>query len=97
MMAKGQVRNSDRLADAFALLVCDAVRLAAQGMVRGRGLSGAAISAGAQAAGPAFEPAFAFRSGLSATRQFLPAEVRDLAYVPACTCFRYASATSYAM
>jgi len=97
MMAKGHVRDSDRLADAFALLVCDAVRLAEDGMVKGRGLSGAAISAGAVAAGPSFQPAFAFRSGLGAQRQFMPAEVRDLAYVPSCSCFRYQGSASFAM
>lgn len=97
MMAAAHVRNSDRLADAFALLVCDAVRLAARGMLDGGGLSGSAISAGAAAAGPGFQPAFAFRSGLSAKRQFMPAEARDLAYVQSCSCFRYASGTSFAM
>jgi ABC-type branched-subunit amino acid transport system substrate-binding protein len=97
MMAKAHVKNSDRLADAFALLVCDAVRLAEEGMVEGRGLSGAAVSAGAMAAGPSFQPAFAFRSGLSTKRQFMPAEVRDLAYVQACSCFKYQAERSFGM
>lgn len=97
MMARGHVRNSDRLADAFALLVCDAVRLAHDGMVQGRALTGAAISSGVMAAGPSFQPAFAFRSSLGPKRQFMPAEVRDLAYVQSCTCFRYQGTASYAM
>ena len=46
---------------------------------------------------PGFQPAFAFRSGLGPKRQFLPAEVRDLAYVQACSCFRYQGTASYAM
>jgi hypothetical protein len=97
MMSRAHVTSSDRLAEAFAMLVCDAVRLSVRGMIDGHGLDGRAISAGAMADGPTFQPAFTIRSGLDSARQFMPAAVRDLAYVPACSCFRYASSTSFPM
>lgn len=97
MMSRAHVTSSDRLAEAFALLVCDAVRLGVSGMIDAHGLDGRTISAGAMADGPRFQPAFAFRSGLGTQRQFMPAAARDLAYVPGCSCFRYASTATFPM
>jgi hypothetical protein len=79
------------------MIVCDAVRLSVQGMVDSKGLDGRAIFAGVTAAGPSFASAFTFASGLSAQRTLMPAAVRDIAYVPACSCFRYSSSAVHRM
>ena len=97
IMAKHQVTSSDRLAEVFAMIVCDAVRLGVQGMTGGKGLDGRSIFAGVSAAGPAFSSAFTFASGLSARRPLMPAAVRDIAYVPSCSCFRYSGSTLHRM
>jgi hypothetical protein len=97
IMAKHGVTSSDRLAEVFAMIVCDAVRLGVQGMITGKGLDGRSIFAGVAAKGPTFPSAFTFASGLSAQRPLMPAAVRDIAYVQACSCFRYTSSVLHRM
>ncbi len=87
LMAKNHVTSSDRLAEAFAMLMCDSLRLAAGSMTRG--FNPQSLYAEAMRIGPSFTSAFTFSSGLSPNRLFLPAAVRQLAWNTACTCFRY--------
>lgn len=96
-MAKNHVTSSDRLAEAFAMIVCDAMRLGVRAMVDGQGLDAQSIFAGATRAGASFSSGFTFASGLSADRLFMPAAVRDLAWNPGCSCFRYVGKTTSRM
>jgi hypothetical protein len=97
LMAKNHVTSSDRLAEAFAMIVCDAVRLSVKGMVEGKGLDGLSISAGAARAGAGFSSGFSFASGLSPDRPFLPSAVRDLAWDTGCSCMQYVGSTTTRM
>ncbi|MGZ6827464.1 MAG: ABC transporter substrate-binding protein, partial [Mycobacteriales bacterium] len=97
LMAKAHVTSSDRLAEAFAMIVCDAVRLGVRGMVDGNGLDARSIYAGVTRTGTAFASGFTFASGLSADHLFMPAAVRDLAWGTDCSCFRYAGTATTRM
>lgn len=97
LMAKNHVTSSDRLAEAFAMIVCDSVRLGVRGMLAGEGLDGLSIFRGTTQSGPNFEPGFTFRSGLDAQHVFVPSGVRDLAWNSGCSCFRYVGTTTHRM
>ena len=92
-MDKEHVTSSDRLAEADALLVCDAIRFGVAGMLTGHGLTAAQMFAGAVREGRSFAPAFTFSAGFTSNRLFLPASVRDLAWNVGCSCFRYVGST----
>lgn len=97
LMTRAHVTSSDRLAEAFAMIVCDAVRLSVRGMVDGKGLDGRSIAAGAASAGGSLPSGFTFASGLGNSRPYLPAAVRDLAWSTGCSCFRYVGTTTTRM
>ncbi|MHB8451656.1 MAG: type 1 periplasmic-binding domain-containing protein, partial [Mycobacteriales bacterium] len=90
-MANAGVHNSDRLAEAFGLAICDGIRLAAQGAVAGGGLTGMDIYQGLMRIAPSFSSAFNFANGLGPSQLFVPGAIRDLAYFSSCSCFRYTS------
>ena len=95
VMSAASVQNSDRLAVAFGLAMCDAMQLVSQGASAGAGFSAAAIGRGIDQIAPKFSPAFTFATGLVPGRSFVPGAVRDLAWKTDCSCFAYLSGTNY--
>ena len=95
MAANGQsFGGNKRLARSFAESLCDYVHLTIEGAAAGGGLTGAAIATGITRIGPSFSPAIGFKPSLTSTNPFVPGQVRDLAYVESCKCFRYGSGTA---
>lgn len=97
MLARNHVTSSDRLAEANAMLVCDAIRLGIRGIAAGGGFSAQQMHTGMVGVGTRFSPAFTFSAGLTADRLFLPASVRDLAWDTSCRCYRYAGSAAHPM
>ena len=81
--------SAKRLAHLYASSICDSLRLIAQGAAAGNGLTAQAIGAGIARIGPTFSPANGFAPALTASRPYVQGEVRDLAWVAGCSCFRY--------
>jgi hypothetical protein len=90
----GQTFSGKRLAEAVAFAFCDGLRLIVQGAAAGGGLTGPQLYQGVLRIAPRFSSAFSFATGLTAQRLAVPGGVRPLAFVTACTCFRYASRTT---
>lgn len=97
LMKKGGVTYSDRWAKANAMPLCDTILLATQGAVAGEGLSPDALYQGILKVSPKFSSAFAFATGLTANRLFVPGAVRDLRWNTTCSCFAYASKSNLPM
>lgn len=95
IMSAGGVTNSDRLAVAFGLGLCDGMLLTAKGASAGGGFTAHAINSGIYRIAPTYSPAFSFATGLVPGRAFVPGAVRDLAWNQGCSCFRYQSTSDY--
>ena len=89
MKKAGQTFPNKRLAFAIAMSMCDGIMLTVKGAIAGGGLDGSSIYQGIQKLGPTYSPATGFRAALSSTKRFVPGQARDLAYYPACKCFKY--------
>ena len=93
LTAKGQGNQSERLAIAFGYSICDAFQLYVQAAQAGGGLDAAAVQRGSAALGPRLGTALGFASSLRQPAPFLPGRVRDIAWTPSCSCYRYGTAT----
>lgn len=93
LMAAGGVTYTDRLAKAFARMVCDGMLLTAEAATASGGLSGMSIYQGVLKIGRTFSPAFSFANGLGPSRLFIPGAFRDLAWNTGCSCMTYLSKT----
>jgi hypothetical protein len=92
---KSQSYSGLRFAEAIGLEYCDAFRLVRAAALAAGGLTGPDIAAGLQKAGPTYDPAITFASGLHTNDFALPGAGRDLAFEASCSCFAYTSKTNY--
>jgi hypothetical protein len=81
--------NSQALALWVGLVLCDSLKMISTAAVRGGGLTPEQISAGLAALGEGFQMASTFANGLTPANRGAPGSVRDLYYIPSCTCFAY--------
>ena len=93
----GQVFGDKRLAEALAFGLCDGMQLFVKAAQLGGGMTYQQIAAGVRKAAPTFDPAISFGNGLKTGHLFMPGGVRRLAWVNACSCFRYQGSTNYAI
>ena len=91
----GQVFGNKRLAEAVAFAFCDGMLLVAKAAQLGGGFIGPQVYAGVLKAAATFSPAISFAGGLGPNRLFTPGGVRRIAWVDACSCFRYQDRTTY--
>ncbi|MCU1592962.1 MAG: hypothetical protein JWO12_354 [Frankiales bacterium] len=97
MAAGGQTFSGKRTAKLFALAACDSILLAVEGARSQKGLDARSIYAGALRISPTFSTAVSFgTSALTPTHLFTPSSARDLAWVSACSCFKYQSSRATA-
>ena len=95
MTRAGQsVGGPKRLAETYALSICDSLYLLARGAASGGGFTAADIFAGVIRMGATFSPANGFATALTQGQPYIQGAVRDLAWDSTCSCMKYGATTT---